>query len=193
MKSLSVEQVASLTVGMRVGIVVAHPDDETLWAGGLIAALDKPVVFACSIPVRDPIRADRFFDACRVLGAEARILPHVETTGEILPHLFTYTNRLHEFDCIVTHNELGEYGHIHHKQVSGWVTQEARCPVMFFGYGIACEHSKLNEYLLSRKREALHCYDHYSPSDGGMKKSLALEIAYGDRFDFNSEGYFHAR
>src|SRR5687767_15907439 len=105
-------------VGNNNVIVVAHPDDETLWASSLpIKHRDKRwTIICCSVPRHDSIRAYKFFDACEVLGATPRLVPATESPPDkALSHLDVID--LSKFDCIVTHNELGEYGHLHHQNV----------------------------------------------------------------------------
>lgn len=176
---------------LRVGIFVAHPDDETIWAGGLLSVLHRPTVYACSIPFRDPIRVQKFFDACCSLNVDGRILPHSEAIQEPFPYLDAYTHLLHEFGLLVTHNASGEYGHHHHKQIHDWVVDNAKCPILCFGYG---EHEGFELDSLSKweKTAALNCYNHKSITDGGMTKADALRRVYGDQFDLFAESYRYA-
>ena len=61
---------------MKRAIVVAHPDDEVLWAGGLPLRFPGDwTVVCCSTPAKDPVRAEHFFDACDVLGVKGKIFP----------------------------------------------------------------------------------------------------------------------
>jgi hypothetical protein len=171
-------------------IVVAHCDDETLWCGGLMARhLFRWTVISCSIPRTDPIRAYKFFEACESLGAKARLLPFVEAE----PHMkLGNLDRLDlsEFDVIVTHNRAGEYGHRHHVDVHEHITGHWPERTWCIGYGINRHDVAIDltagEQL--RKREALRCYDHVSPTDGKPKWEALIE-RYGKQFDLSVETY----
>jgi LmbE family N-acetylglucosaminyl deacetylase len=162
-------------VGTHNALVVAHPDDETLWGAGIM--LRHPgdwTVICCSIPRRDPIRAWKFFDACTVLGAKPRLLPFTEAEPtESLMGLSTID--LSRFDCIVTHNHAGEYGHLHHKQVAAMIPKAIR-----FGEGVGGQPLELTAAESGKKLQALKCYDHVLPY-GGRKipKWEALLERYG--------------
>ncbi|MGE5377631.1 MAG: PIG-L deacetylase family protein [Bacteroidota bacterium] len=99
-----------------VAVIVAHPDDETLWAGGTI--LSKPawrwfVLSLCR--GSDPDRAPRFFNALKTLGAEGR-MGDLDDGPEQIP---LEKNQImdaiqqslpdREFDLLITHSPAGEY------------------------------------------------------------------------------------
>lgn len=107
-----------------VAIIVAHPDDETLWAGGVILKHSdwKPFV-VCLSRKSDPDRAPKFFKALQMLKADGRIgdlddAPEQiplnenvldETILELLPSI--------PFDLIISHSPAGEYTrHIRHEE-----------------------------------------------------------------------------
>lgn len=175
---------------MKRALVVAHPDDESLWFGGLLASEPGDwTIVCCSIPRADPERAWKFFNACEVLGAKARLLPYTEAgPKEPLPHLGLID--LSGFDQVVTHNSVGEYGHFQHTHLNRYLV--ARCPdkIVTGGYGKApgAKRLVLNEHQLGIKMAALRCYDHVSPTDG-KPKWRALIDRYGSEFDLGVETY----
>ena len=109
-----------------VAIIVAHPDDETLWAGGTILSHPSWKWFiVCLCRGNDKERAPRFYSALKILksegimgslddGPEQRPLDGKEVEGTILDLLPP-----RYFDLIITHNPSGEYTrHLRHEEVS---------------------------------------------------------------------------
>ncbi len=172
-------------------LVVAHPDDETLWCGGLLLRYHTNFqVICCSIPRRDPIRAWKFYDACHRLAIRrARILPVIEPDASSnFDHLSMLD--LSEFDCIVTHNAVGEYGHKQHVSVHEYVRSRWADRMISIGYGLPPGETKvvLTAEESRRKQLALQCYDHTSSSDRKPKWEALLQ-RYGTQYDLNTEYY----
>jgi LmbE family N-acetylglucosaminyl deacetylase len=108
----------------RCAVIVAHPDDETLWAGGTILMHPDTkwtVVTICR--KSDPDRAPRFFQALERLnaagamgdlddGTEQTPLFAKEVQNTVLDSLES-----HKFDLIITHGIWGEYTrHLRHEE-----------------------------------------------------------------------------
>ena len=102
--------------GLKVVVIVAHPDDETLWAGGLLLGHPEWSTFIVTLcRGKDPDRAPRFrsaldqLNACGAMGdlddgpAQTRI-PSPEVQAAILSLLPGRT-----FDLLLTHGPEGEY------------------------------------------------------------------------------------
>ena len=155
---------------MKKVCVVAHPDDEVLWAAGIIMRHPGNWTVLCvSIPRSDPIRAKKFKDACRILGAESRIIDWLEPMAtDPMTHLEDID--LSEFDHILTHNAWGEYGHTHHKNIHHWIKRKwGRKKISTFGYrycGEGVHKIVLSEFEEARKLKALKQYDHLSQYNG---------------------------
>jgi LmbE family N-acetylglucosaminyl deacetylase len=111
---------------LRVAVIVAHPDDETLWAGGTILANPGWSCFVAATCRRsDPDRAPKFRRALHRLGAagdladlddgpEQAPLPCAvvqDAIASLLPR--------EVFDVVLTHGPQGEYTrHERHEEVS---------------------------------------------------------------------------
>lgn len=167
-------------------MLVAHPDDETLWGAGVMLRYPKGWTVICgTVPFHDPERAEKFLNACDVLGADGMVQLHPERTDHIpIPDL-------DEYDLIVTHNSAGEYGHKHHKELHNAVKERWPDKMLCFGYGGAKPRFTLalSDNEAAKKLEALQCYDHRSPTDRGKMKWEALLEAFSNRYDLWREPY----
>lgn len=181
--------------GVNACLVVAHPDDESLWFGGLLATVPfEWTVICCSIPRADPIRAWKFYDACHRLNARGMVMPFRETdaalamAGETVPLL----GDLGAFDLIVTHSAAAEYGHMHHRNLHAMIKMTYPDKAAFGCYGDETEGDfviDLTEDDFRRKVHALDAYDHRSPMDGNFSKGDALLLRYGTKFNLQRETY----
>mgnify|MGYP001617075444 CR=1 FL=1 len=110
-------------------IIVAHPDDETIWMGGTI--LKHPewkwtIMSLCRASDKD--REPKFRKVCEYYNAKS-IITDLEDDklepGSINETLNLIKSNLKVFDYnyIFTHGENGEYGHIRHKEVHQAVKQ----------------------------------------------------------------------
>lgn len=107
-------------------IIVAHPDDETLWAGGTILyhpQWDWTVVSLCR--ASDTDRAPKFFKALQAFGAQG-IMGDMNDGPEQAPLPLTTVEEqvltllpVQHYDLIITHHPQGEYTrHLRHEEVS---------------------------------------------------------------------------
>ena len=115
----------------NVAVIVAHPDDETLWAGGTI--LSNPSWKCCVVCLcrgSDTERAPKFYNAMEILnaegimgdlddGTEQKPLNEKELQGLILQLL-----PKHHFDLVITHSPNGEYTrHLRHEEIGRAVAE----------------------------------------------------------------------
>lgn len=111
-----------LEAGRRALVVVAHPDDETIWLGGTIL-LNEEVRWTifCLSRKSDNDRRPKFARACARLGARA-IMTDLDDTGkfsvnEMIPRIKRLLNKElknKSFDYCFGHGKNGEYGHKSH-------------------------------------------------------------------------------
>lgn len=110
----------------NIAVIVAHPDDETLWCGGTILMNPGCHWFILSLCRKnDPDRAPRFKKALTIYNArgcmgdlddspEQQPVPIMHVKDEILELL-----PARKFDLLITHNPSGEYTrHRRHEEIS---------------------------------------------------------------------------
>ena len=109
----------------NAAVIVAHPDDETLWAGGTILMrtdYNWQIISLCRGD--DPERSPRFFNTLEVLKAEGKMGnlddgPEQEPLSpqEIKESILSLMPPL-EYDIIITHSPDGEYTrHRRHEEI----------------------------------------------------------------------------
>lgn len=107
-----------------VAIIVAHPDDETLWAGGIL--LSHPLwncFIVCLCRGNDTNRAPKFYRAIKILKAEGTMgdlddgPEQMSLDDKILEGTILELLPPQHFDLVITHNQKGEYTrHLRHEE-----------------------------------------------------------------------------
>lgn len=158
----------------RALVVVAHPDDETIWMGGTI--LKNPQVrwtIFSLCRASDQDRAPKFRNACSIYGATS-IITDLEDEGivnaaksvSIIRKLVKNEVGQEYFDYIFTHGSNGEYGHPRHIGVNRAVgiilkNEEIGCGRLFnFAYNAGSKKKivsdkKANFFIQLNKNEHL--------------------------------------
>lgn len=113
----------------KCAVIVAHPDDETLWAGGTILLhpdTNWTIITICR--KSDPDRAPRFFRCLEVLNA-AGAMGDFDDGPQPKPLNLKELQRgivallpSKRFDLIITHSQQGEYTrHLRHEETASAV------------------------------------------------------------------------
>lgn len=141
LKSLNLSKVNKL-------MIVAHPDDETIWGGGHLTEGGYLVI--CITDGYNKTRSEEFFKAVKHTNESnvPFIMNFPDKTFNKRDNWYGIKDKieaavdecldLKDWELIATHNKEGEYGHIHHKMTSSIVRQEyknldKRSPLYLFG------------------------------------------------------------
>ncbi len=124
--STDISMDASGSATKTVVIIVAHPDDETLWAGGTIMVNSSWKCYVVCLCCKDDMeQASRFYKALKILkvqgimgdikdGPEQKPLNVDDLERKIISLLPPW-----HFDLIITHNPNGEYtSYIRYKETA---------------------------------------------------------------------------
>lgn len=111
-------------------MIVAHPDDETLWGSGHLASGGWLVV--CLTNGNNPTRSQEFLAVMKASGNVGLMLSYPDKVMGLRDDWHATYDQMQKdietvltcqpWDTIVTHNAAGEYGHQHHKMTHTLVT-----------------------------------------------------------------------
>ena len=147
-------QFADSLKGKKVLLVVAHHDDEVLFAGGLLSQLKCKLSILCLhksfLDRKSPEKYVVGFKAvCKSLGAKAFFGTYEPqkakiVSGKFAEYAFKCANMVrflakHKgYDTVITHNGIGEYGHVDH------IIVHYACRIAFRKESVYCFGTNLN-------------------------------------------------
>lgn len=115
-------------------MIVAHPDDETLWGGGHLLEGDWFVI--CLTHEYTKSRRNEFYNAMQVSKSNAIILSYPDVIegkrddwSSVQSGIYKdiqLAMEINNWKQIATHNPLGDTGHQHHKKTNQIVTEVAK-------------------------------------------------------------------
>lgn len=179
-------------------MIVAHPDDETIWGGAHLLEDDYLVV--CITCGGNKVRAEEFKRALEISDDQYLMLNYPDKRFGKRDDWKKYkknitkevSNIIHlkKWDKIVTHNKQGEYGHIQHKQTNKIVTsiyndEHIKSKLYFFGKyyrkkDINLYKDKLSSISEEEKRIKINQMIEVYKSQGFIKD------AFGHMFDYEN-------
>ena len=146
-------------------IIVAHPDDETIFCGDFLLNNDCFVV--CLTHKNNIIRSADFTNVMNLSRSDFLMLNYPDASNGYINNWNKFEKSIYkdiisvilckEWNKIITHNPYGEYGHIHHKKCSKLTR-------------LICKNNNLTDRLY------YFYYDYQKPLKNFESKLALLEI-----------------
>ena len=173
-------------------MIIAHPDDESLW-GGVHLLKDNYFVVCVTCGVSEERKLE-FEEAMKYTDDKYISLNYPDKTNGERDNWIKYYDDIKydlegiinykDWDKIVTHNPDGEYGHIHHELLNKMVTSIVmdKSKLYYFNYYYTNDKldklnyclNGLNDNELSEKKELLKLY----PSQATIINNHSLASKY---------------
>lgn len=135
-------------------MIVAHPDDETIWGGSHL--LEGNYLVICLTNGNNAVRKKEFMNIMKETHNQGLMFDYPDKTDgkrdqwihvrQKIEKDVAYILNKKEWKMVVTHNPLGEYGHIHHRLTSQIVSIEATNQNLYY-FGKYYKKNKVPETL----------------------------------------------
>lgn len=164
-------------------IIVAHPDDETLFFSDILMSGDKDLAVFCLTNGYDFCRRREFYRAISHYGVAGHIMKKPDQTAFSFLFndkcVFRAIKKIRKgcpsCDTVYTHNPEGDYGHPHHRLVSRCVAKvfdHARIIVPISEADMGDDRNLLPMRRLQMKE---YVFDNFYVSQAkGVKESLSV-------------------
>lgn len=169
-----------------IAVIVAHPDDETIWAGGTMLRHPSWGKFTLSLCRKhDTDRAPKFFQALNALGSAGALGdlddgPQQEPLADhVVQAMILQLLPREHFDIIISHSPLGEYTrHARHEETGRAVSALWHAGIISAGELWAFAYEDGGRAYLPR---AIKKADRYTvlPESTWRKKYHIITATYG--------------
>lgn len=149
-------------------MIVAHPDDESIWGGYHL--MNQNYLVVCVTCGSDKNREEEFEKAMEMTNSKYIALNFPDLTNgkkddwkeeySVIKNSLSRIIGKKKWNTIVTHNPDGEYGHIHHKKISQIVTKLTDKNTLYYfnDYYSYDETDRLDYSNYKEKKELLKVY-----------------------------------
>jgi LmbE family N-acetylglucosaminyl deacetylase len=183
-------------------MIIAHPDDETLFFSRILLSDDKDIVVFCLTNGYDPVRRKEFYRAMAYYGVKGYMMKLPDQTAfTFLFNNMTVSGRLGKLrrrycscDTVYTHNLEGEYGHRHHRMIgrhTARIFQRATVIVPVSSGTIGDEAHKLSAGELLAKEYVFRRF--YLTQAKGVRESLPAWYYHEKLSSLIASGQFDKR
>jgi LmbE family N-acetylglucosaminyl deacetylase len=172
-------------------MIVAHPDDETIWGGYHLSLSQDWLVVCVTYNKEDEPRGREFCEVIKKTGNVGVMLGFPDVNFGRLDRWLDCNSLIKEklkqiidsrcWDMIVTHNPDGEYSHLHHILISSIVTTITTKNLYYFGkYYERKEKTlkdlpKLDTEWVNKKKELMAVYQSQGVSANAFEHMYPYE------------------
>jgi len=146
-------------------IIVAHPDDESLWGYDMLKKNNGWKII-CITNSYNSQRVNELLEAATFFNCALEIWNYIDNpfSYNMSPQIYSDLDNAINYDnnvkMVLTHNPEGEYGHVQHIKISNVVLTVSKKPTYVFSYSNKKNNEKchLHKIYKSQKKTFLkHC------------------------------------